>query len=221
MSSTLLTGAEQALAAYARREIDASAALKRVCISLASTAPERVRCAVVTGEDVALEVVGASDPFTLDEDTPFALEMVKNADARRLLLIEPDPHVQWVAVEPIRLRQDVFVGAITAFGTDAADRESTLAVLPHAGLFCAEIGFELLSRRRLWRQMHRFNNLLAVLSANVENIGILINDGTGTAKERYELSVAAAQAGAHAIELRDLGRALSTTFFNPPRPAPK
>ncbi|NUP06585.1 MAG: hypothetical protein HOW73_11060 [Polyangiaceae bacterium] len=218
-----LQGGELALVAYARREIDAETALDRVCDAVAASVAT-IRCVLATADPTRIEVIaGAAD----ENERRVLADAV--ADARGLRLFrtrasgelrsdtELPGYADWIAVEPITTRKGQLLGLLAAMGSDA-DRDDVLPILPSAGLFCSQIGFEILWLRRLSRQMHKFNNALAAVAANVEHVAALLStEEAPRSGASRELVAASGYAVSNLTELLAAGRDLNDVLFHPRR----
>ncbi len=194
--STVDTGLEDVvrpLHAYVRREIDAATAIGRVCTQLVERGAEF--SALLTREARGEQVIAG----TVDERQTAVLQhaVALAAGRRRLLTPDIDPELfagvdaDFVVVEPLTTRSGIHLGALTAAG--AMDRrEDVLGLLPMAGRVCGEIGLELLLGILLGRKLHAFNNLLSILTSNLEYVtGAITMTGGPRADEREQLVTAA------------------------------
>jgi hypothetical protein len=205
------------LIAYARREIDAAVAATRVCDAVvASGDGTHAWCALIAHERVAGPVLAGRVDDATGEVLAAAVEI---ADTRRMLLDRAEDAseifaklpeaVDWIAIEPIASKNGVQLGALVAMG-ERKVRSDILGVLPGAALVCETIAFELFCQALLGRKVHRFNNVLAKLSANVEQLSSLIamTNGELSGADRNEVVMCARFAAESLDGLLDAGAEL-------------
>jgi hypothetical protein len=192
----VITGA---LVSYARRELDAVTAATRVCDAVSQEGSPSGRCALVAMEATSDRVVAGNvdeaDRAVLAASVTLASSrrlIVDRAAGDRSLFSKVGEEIDWIAVEPITTRGGTYIGALAAMGARDV-RNDILAMLPGASLVCEAIAFELLCQPLLGRRLHRFNNLLATLTANVEQItsAVARTDGNLSEAERELIIISA------------------------------
>jgi hypothetical protein len=190
---------------YLRRDIDALTAATRVCEVVVKQG-SRACCALVANEAKGEQVLAG---VASDVDAMLLQRAVTHAATRRLLLdretatdVFRDHDAGFVAIEPVMTRSGVYLGAVAAAGV-MAEREAVLTALPAAGLVCSDVALELLLGIILGRKLHSFNNVLSILTANLEYVTTTIatNSGVFPAGEREPVVIAAAYAAQGAKQL--------------------
>lgn len=213
------------LQAFVRREIDALTAVGQICKAVATSGPS-VRCALVANESKGDRILTGTDGSEAALLLPRA---VTRADTRRLLLQrEAEPEffdggdAAFVASEPLMTRSGVYLGAIAAAGS-MGDREAVLSTLPAAGRVCTDIALELLLGIQLGRKLHSFNNVLSILTANLEYVTdtIATTHGVVPSEEREQLVTAASYAARGAKQLIGAAIDLRDALPTGERPRPK
>ena len=185
---------DHALAEYVLGYGEAHAAVVQICGALSR---HGATCAVVLPP---AEVLGLDEASASRSVAKLA---ARAADGQRALLLPADPPFAaiasaaptppaWVAVETLLDRAGRPLGALVAHGGPEAAREETLREMPRAAAAVGAILGQSRTFRDTARVVHRMNNLLAGVIANVEYILTLAD------AESAEGDLA--QAARHALE---------------------
>lgn len=185
---------DHALAECVLGHCDAHAAVAQICGALSR---HGATCAVVLSSS---EVLGLDEASASRSVAKLA---ARAADGRRALLLPADPPFAaiaraaptppgWVAVETLLDRVGGTLGALVALGSPGAAREETLREMPRAAAAAGAVLGRARAVRDTARAVHRMNNLLAGVIANVEYI-LALADPEGAPGEL-------AQAAQHALE---------------------
>jgi hypothetical protein len=124
-----------------------------------------------------------------------------------------DDEIDFVAVEPISTDDGVVVGLVVAMG-GRPERDAALSLVPMTARIAGLVGFQLLLHARAVPKVHRFNNRVAALAANVEHVLVACRE-RGQLVEGDELTIAARHACECARDVVDAGRALGDAVLQP------